>query len=53
VLSYLAGYTHRVAISNHRLIKLEDGKVYFKWHDYRDGKDKVMCLEAFEFTPLD
>lgn len=49
VLGYLAGYTHRVAISNHRLLKLQDGKVYFKWHDYRDGKDKVMCLEAFEF----
>ena len=31
------------------MIKLEDGKVIFKWHDYRDGKEKVMCLEAFEF----
>jgi hypothetical protein len=35
VLAYLAGYTHRVAISNHRLIKIEDGKVFFKWRDYR------------------
>jgi hypothetical protein len=49
VLSYLAGYTHRVAISNHRLIKIEDGKVFFKWRDYRDGKTKVMRLEPFEF----
>jgi hypothetical protein len=49
VLSYLAGYTHRVAISNHRLIKVEDGKVFFKWRDYRDGKTKVMRLEPFEF----
>jgi hypothetical protein len=49
VLSYLAGYTHRVAISNHRLIKIEDGRVFFKWRDYRDGKTKVMRLEAFEF----
>lgn len=49
VLNYLAGYTHRVAISNHRLIKIEEGKVVFKWRDYRDGKTKVMRLEAFEF----
>lgn len=49
VLNYLAGYTHRVAISNHRLIKIEEGKVIFKWRDYRDGKTKVMRLEVFEF----
>lgn len=49
VLSYLAGYTHRVAISNHRLIKIEEEKVVFKWRDYRDGQNKVMRLEAFEF----
>lgn len=49
VLSYLAGYTHRVAISNHRLIKIEGDKVFFKWRDYRDGKTKVMSLEPFEF----
>jgi len=49
VLKYLARYTHRVAISNHRLLKVEDGKVYFKWRDYRDGKDKVMQVTALEF----
>jgi hypothetical protein len=49
VLKYLARYTHRVAISNRRLLKLEDGKVYFKWRDYRDGKDKVMQVTALEF----
>jgi hypothetical protein len=49
VLKYLARYTHRVAISNRRLLKLEDGKVYFKWRDYRDGKDKVMHVTALEF----
>ena len=49
VLAYLAGYTHRVAISNHRLIKIEDAKVIFKWRDYRDGKNKVLRLEVFEF----
>jgi hypothetical protein len=49
VLEYLGRYVYRVAISNKRLIKLEDGKVLFRWHDYRDGKQKVMRLEAFEF----
>ncbi len=33
VLHYLARYTHRVAISNHRLIGMEDGKVTFRWKD--------------------
>jgi hypothetical protein len=33
VLHYLARYTHRVAISNHRLLSLEDGKVSFRWKD--------------------
>jgi hypothetical protein len=50
VLNYLGRYTHRVAISNHRLLKLEDGKVTFSWRDYRDGnKTKEMPLEAEEF----
>ncbi len=49
VLKYLARYTHRVAISNRRLLKVEDGKVYFKWRDYRDGQEKVMSLAALEF----
>jgi Putative transposase/Transposase zinc-binding domain len=50
VLKYLARYTHRVAISNHRLLKLEDGKVTFKWKDYADGsRRKLMTLDAVEF----
>lgn len=49
VLKYLARYTHQVAISNRRLLKLEDGKVYFKWRDYRDGREKVMQVTALEF----
>jgi len=49
VLEYLARYTHRVAISNRRLIKLEGNQVTFKWWDYRDGKEKLMTLAAFEF----
>jgi hypothetical protein len=50
VLGYLARYTHRVAIANSRLVSLSDGKVRFRWKDYRDGdKSKVMTLEAGEF----
>jgi len=50
VLAYLARYTHRVAIANGRLLSLADGKVRFRWKDYRrDGKGKVMVLDAGEF----
>ena len=50
VLGYLGRYTHRIAITNHRIISMEDGKVSFLWKDYADGnKQKVMTLEAFEF----
>jgi len=50
VLAYLGRYTHRVAIANSRLISLTDGRVGFRWKDYRHhGKSKVMTLEAFEF----
>ena len=40
VLHYLARYTHRVAISNHRLIQLTDGQVTFRWNDYAHGSKK-------------
>jgi Putative transposase len=50
VLKYLARYTHRVAISNQRLIKIEDGKVHFHWKDYaQENAKKIMALEAVEF----
>jgi len=50
VLAYLARYTHRVAISNSRLLSLSDGEVRFHWKDYRQaGKAKVMTLAAGEF----
>jgi len=50
VLKYLARYTHRVAISNHRLIDVADGKVQFRWKDYADGSaQKIMTLQAGEF----
>ncbi len=50
VLKYLARYTHRVAISNHRLVKLADGRVTFRYHDYADSrKEKLLTLSAEEF----
>lgn len=50
VLEYLGRYTHRVAISNNRLIDFGDGMVSFRWKDYRHAsRQKVMCLEAQEF----
>jgi hypothetical protein len=50
VLKYLARYTHRVAISNRRLLSMEDGRVTFEWKDYADGSQtKTMTLEAVEF----
>jgi hypothetical protein len=50
VLHYLARYTHRVAISNHRLIQLVDGQVTFRWKDYAHGsKKRNMTITAREF----
>ena len=51
VLEYLGRYTHRVAISNNRLLDFADGQVAFQWKDYRqESKPKVMRLDAEEFT---
>jgi hypothetical protein len=50
VLNYLARYTHRVAISNHRLVAFENQRVSFRWRDYaHGGKQKVMTVPAEEF----
>lgn len=50
VLKYLAGYTHRVAISNQRLVSLHDGKVTFRWKDRANGnKPRSLTLDAAEF----
>jgi hypothetical protein len=50
VLHYLARYTHRVAISNHRLVAFNDGRVSFRWKDYaHGGKQKVMTVSTDEF----
>lgn len=52
VLAYLARYTHRVAISNRRIVSIEDDHVSFRWRDYRAAgrrKPKTMQLSASEF----
>jgi hypothetical protein len=50
VLKYVARYTHRIAISNNRLLDIDDGKVQFRWKDYRNGhRQKTMTLGADEF----
>ena len=50
VLDYLGRYTHRVAISNHRLVKVEDGLVTFRYRDRTNGdKSKQMTISAQEF----
>jgi hypothetical protein len=51
VLKYLARYTHRAAISNHRLLELKDGQVQFRWKDYaHGGRWRTMALPAVEFV---
>jgi hypothetical protein len=50
VLHYLARYTHRVAISNHRLLAFDDDRVTFRWKDYAHGnKQRKMTVSADEF----
>jgi hypothetical protein len=51
VLKYLARYTHKTAISNQRLVSLEDGQVCFRWKDYAHGRQwRTMKLSAIEFV---
>lgn len=49
VLKYLARYTHRVAISNQRLTSLKDGRLTFRYKDYRTDTERTITLEATEF----
>ena len=50
VVSYLGRYTHRVAISNSRILELGNTEVSFRWKDYRSGTTKVMKLATGEFV---
>jgi hypothetical protein len=50
VLRYLGRYIHRVAISNHRVISIQNDQVTFKWRDYKDkNREKLMTVSVFEF----
>lgn len=50
VLEYISHYTHRVAITNNRIVGFHDDQVTFKWRDYSDGnKNKLMTLNVEEF----
>ena len=49
VLKYLASYTHRVAISNRRILALDGDQVRFRWKDYRSRRRRTMALHAMEF----
>jgi hypothetical protein len=51
VLEYVGRYTHRVALSNHRLVDATNGEVRFRWKDYRTpgAPQNIMALSAFEF----
>jgi hypothetical protein len=50
VVNYLARYSHRVALTNHRIKNIENGNVIFEYKDYKDGaKKKLMTLKGTEF----
>jgi predicted Zn-ribbon and HTH transcriptional regulator len=50
VVEYLGRYSHRVAISNNRILSIDNGNVTFKWRDYKDKcKSKQMTISATEF----
>ena len=52
VLKYLARYTHKAAISNHRLVDLTDGRVSFRWKDYaHGGRQGIMTLDGGRVRP--
>jgi len=49
VISYLGRYTHRVAISNNRLLSMSNNMIQFRWKDYRDNRQKIMELDVLCF----
>lgn len=49
VVEYLGRYTHKTGISNHRILNIDKNGVTFRWHDYRDNKNKTMTLAGEEF----
>ena len=50
VIEYLARYTHRIAISNHRIVSLKNNMVTFKYRDYKDNnREKMMTVDVNDF----
>jgi hypothetical protein len=50
MVHYLGNYTHRIAISNHRILSVQDNEVTFEWKDYADqNKQKTMTVSIYEF----
>lgn len=49
IIGYLARYTHRIAISDQRIIALDKDRVHFRYKDYRDDQSKIMALRYDEF----
>ncbi|WP_456371775.1 IS91 family transposase, partial [Thiolapillus sp.] len=49
VINYLARYSHKIAISDHRLIEIKGDQVHFRYKDYRDDRLKIMKLHHEEF----
>ncbi len=50
IIEYIGRYTHKIAISNHRIVKVDEQKVFFSYKDYRkEGKKKIMALDEMEF----
>ena len=53
VLKYLARYTHKTAVSNRRLLSLEDGQVTFHWKDYaHGGRQRTRAVHCFKMPSL-
>jgi hypothetical protein len=50
VIDYLGRYSHRVAITNHRIVNLTNNQVTFRYKDYRDDKEKLLKLSPIEFA---
>ena len=49
IVGYLARYSHRIAISDQRIIGIENDKIHFRYTDYRDNQSKIMKLDRGEF----
>ncbi len=50
VVDYLSRYTHRIAISEARIVDIGRESIHFRWKDYRDGQQKIMRLTGAEFV---